>query len=231
MRSFSSLASTFLLVVAVTNGGCGSSSGGGSGGSGGNATGGSGGNATGGSGGSATGGSGGNATGGSGGGSGGSAPDAAAGGSGGGGAGGAGGAQGGTGGSQRDGGGGMGGGSGGAGGSGGTGGRDASPPPGDTGGSSADTWESFAKAFMATYCASCHNDDNRGVAARDYRMLANVVREKTAIACGTAKSMTDWSARGCTGSPPARQFPVGTGAKPTDAERDRLLKWIDAGTP
>jgi hypothetical protein len=225
MRSFSSLASTFLFVVAVTNGGCGSSSGGGSGGSGGNATGGSGGNATGGSGGNATGGSGGG-----GGGSGGSAPDAATGGSGGGGAAGAGGAQGGTGGSQRAGGGGMGG-SAGAGGSGGTGGRDASPPPGDTGGTSADTWESFAKAFMATYCASCHNDDNRGVATRDYRMLANVVREKTAIACGTAKSMTDWSARGCTGSPPARQFPVGTGAKPTDAERDRLLKWIDAGTP
>ena len=45
-----------------------------------------------------------------------------------------------------------------------------------------------------------------------------------------AKSNEDWTKRGCKGFPPARQFPVGT-KKPTDAERDRLLRWIDAGTP
>jgi hypothetical protein len=85
--------------------------------------------------------------------------------------------------------------------------------------------------FFKSFCVSCHNDDKSGTAARDYHVLANVVKEKSEIACGVAKSMADWTARGCKGFPPARQFPVGNGAKPTDAERDRLLKWIDAGTP
>ena len=86
--------------------------------------------------------------------------------------------------------------------------------------------------FMAKYCASCHNDDNAGVATRNYRMLTAVMQEKVAIACGTAKSTADRTARGCGAtSPRARQFPVGNGAKPTDEERDRLLRWIDAGTP
>lgn len=86
--------------------------------------------------------------------------------------------------------------------------------------------------FMVKYCASCHNDDNAGVAARNYRMLSVVMREKADIACGTAKSAADRTARGCGAtSPRARQFPVGNDAKPTDEERDRLLRWIDAGTP
>jgi uncharacterized membrane protein len=87
-------------------------------------------------------------------------------------------------------------------------------------------------AFMQKYCASCHNDDNAGDASRNYHMLAAVMREKVAIACGTAKSAADRTARGCAASAPrARQFPAGNGAKPTDEERDRLLRWIDAGTP
>jgi hypothetical protein len=104
---------------------------------------------------------------------------------------------------------------------------------GEAGGNpSADTWASFGMGFMVKYCASCHNDDNAGVATRNYRMLAAVMREKVEIACGTAKSAADRTARGCGAtSPRARQFPVGNGAKPTDEERDRLLRWIDAGTP
>jgi hypothetical protein len=94
-----------------------------------------------------------------------------------------------------------------------------------------DTWDNFAKGFFTTYCGACHNDDRQGVAARDYHMLAVVIREKAEIACGLSKSQADWSQRGCSGFPPARQFPVGTGAKPTDPERDRLVRWIDAGTP
>jgi hypothetical protein len=86
--------------------------------------------------------------------------------------------------------------------------------------------------FMARYCASCHNDDSAGVATRNYRMLSAVMQERVAIACGTAKSAADRTARGCGAtSPRARQFPVGNGAKPTDEERDRLLRWIDAGLP
>jgi cytochrome c553 len=107
------------------------------------------------------------------------------------------------------------------------GGADASASP-DTA-SSADTWETFAKGFFASFCISCHDDDKKGVAARDYHQLANVMKEKAEIACGVASSQAAWTQRGCKGFPPARQFPVGTGPKPTDAERDRLLRWIDAG--
>jgi hypothetical protein len=77
---------------------------------------------------------------------------------------------------------------------------------------------------------SCHNDDNSGVATRNYHMLATVIAEKAEIACGVS-TPTTWTRRGCTGFPPARQFPIGTGAKPTDADRDRLVRWIDSGAP
>jgi hypothetical protein len=111
-----------------------------------------------------------------------------------------------------------------------------SAPAGDSGGTSdggapADSWESFAQGFFASYCVSCHNDDKKGDATRDYHLMANVLREKVEIACGVSKSAADWSKRGCSGFPPSRQFPVGTGPKPTDADRDRLLRWIDSGTP
>jgi hypothetical protein len=109
--------------------------------------------------------------------------------------------------------------------------RDTGASGPDVGGSSADTWETYAKGFFATYCASCHNDDNAGDAANNFRMLANVVRDKAKIACGVSKSMADWTARGCTGSPRAALFPIPPGVKPSDAERDRLIRWIDSGTP
>jgi hypothetical protein len=107
--------------------------------------------------------------------------------------------------------------------------RDGGASTPDSGGAAADTWDTYAKGFFATYCVSCHNNDNRGVATRDYNVLANVAQEKAEIACGVAKSMADWTARGCTAFPPARQFPVGAGPKPADADRDRLLRWIDSG--
>jgi hypothetical protein len=97
---------------------------------------------------------------------------------------------------------------------------------------SADTWANFAQAFMGKYCVSCHNDDRAGDAARDYHMLSIVVREKVDIACGTAKSQAERTKRACPANAPrANQFPAGNGPKPTDDERDRLLRWIDAGTP
>jgi hypothetical protein len=113
-------------------------------------------------------------------------------------------------------------------GGGGQGGSGGSP---DGGAGMAETWDSFAKGFFATYCVSCHNDDKKGDATRDYHLMANVVKEKAEIACGVSKGQADWSKRGCTAFPPARQFPVGGGPKPTDAERDRLVRWIDSGTP
>lgn len=96
---------------------------------------------------------------------------------------------------------------------------------------SADTWDSFARGFFGTYCGSCHNDDNQGDVRRNYRVLTNVAREKNPIACGLTKSQADWAARGCSKSPRARQFPVGNGPRHTDADRDRVLRWIDGNAP
>jgi hypothetical protein len=138
----------------------------------------------------------------------------------------------------------TGGGSGAMGGTGGATGGGGSPGPdaGSSGGAggmsgatdaatSSDTWESFARGFFASYCVACHDDDKKGVAARDYHQLANVMKERVEIACGLAPSQAVWAQRGCSGFPPARQFPVGSLAKPGDAERERVLRWIDAGTP
>lgn len=100
-----------------------------------------------------------------------------------------------------------------------------------TAAASGDTWDSYAQGFFAEYCVSCHNDDQMGDAARDFHLRAAVDAESSEIACGLSKSTQDWSARGCTGFPPARQFPIGNGAKPSDADRDRLIAWIDAGRP
>jgi cytochrome c553 len=168
-----------------------------------------------------------------------SGPAAPAGGSGGGGTGGTGGA------------GGVGGGSAGSGGSGGGGSggsapadammivvQDAAMPtqpdasPGDAAAPAAAlTWDGFARAFFVKYCGACHDDDKKGAATRDYHMLAAVMKEKAEIACGVSKSQADWSKRNCTAFPPARQFPVGNGLKPTDEERDQIVQWIDSGTP
>jgi cytochrome c553 len=121
---------------------------------------------------------------------------------------------------------------------GGAGGQTDASPDGSSGGDVAalvdtgpvaDTWDNFAQGFFATYCVACHDDDKKGVATRDYHLLANVIKEKAEIACGVS-SAAEWTKRGCT-APPARQFPIGNGAKPTDAERDRLVRWIDSGTP
>lgn len=110
------------------------------------------------------------------------------------------------------------------------GGSAGSSGSGGQAGAASDSWDSYAKGFMTTYCVSCHDDDKQGSATRDYHMLGAVKAESSEIACGLTKSMVDWTARGCSGFPPARQFPVGNGAKPSDAERDRLIQWIDGGT-
>jgi hypothetical protein len=103
--------------------------------------------------------------------------------------------------------------------------------PGSPATAGSDSWGSYAQGFFSSYCVSCHNDDNAGVAARDLHQRAVVDAEADEIACGLSKSSSDWNARGCMGFPLARQFPAGNGAKPSDAERDRLIAWIDAGRP
>jgi hypothetical protein len=90
-----------------------------------------------------------------------------------------------------------------------------------------DTWASYAKGFFAMYCVECHSaSDPTG---RDFTQLAVVQKNETTIRCGVAPAQLP----GCSGFPPPKQFPIsdatGTNPKPTDAERDRIILWIDAG--
>jgi len=52
-----------------------------------------------------------------------------------------------------------------------------------------------------------------------------VTRDKAEIRCGVGTTVY----AGCASFPPPRQFPIGNGAKPSDAERERLVAWIEAG--
>jgi hypothetical protein len=91
-----------------------------------------------------------------------------------------------------------------------------------TGGAAADTWESYAMGFFTSYCTECHG---AGDAQRDYSTRDDVVRDKDTIRCGVGTVKYP----GCAAFPPPSQFPIGTGPKPSDAERDRLVAWIEAG--
>jgi hypothetical protein len=95
-----------------------------------------------------------------------------------------------------------------------------------------DTWSNFAADFFATYCVECHNEDNTGVATRDYTMLSAVMGESGPIACGVATQATRPDL-GCeAGDPQAEQFPnAAIGIEPTAEERERLVAWIEAGMP
>jgi hypothetical protein len=97
-----------------------------------------------------------------------------------------------------------------------------------TGGTpSTDTWASYAQGFAATYCVECHGAS--APTGLDFTVLADVQMKKAEIRCGVAPTLLS----GCSGFPPPKQFPIsnaaGTNPKPTDAERDRFIAWIDAG--
>ncbi|HEY8073718.1 MAG TPA: hypothetical protein VIF62_06410 [Labilithrix sp.] len=105
-----------------------------------------------------------------------------------------------------------------------------SPPPAAEAG--ADTWTNFAQGFTSTYCVECHGaSDTKG---RDYTQYAKVAAEKAEIRCGVAASQDpSWS---CASFPPAKQFPIDDGksppnAKPSDADRARMVAWLTAGAP
>lgn len=89
----------------------------------------------------------------------------------------------------------------------------------------ADTWATFAEGWFDTYCVNCHGVGNT---RRDYTTLADVQRDADRIRCG----VTPTALPECDGSGlRPRQFPVGTGPRPSDAERTRLLEWLAAGAP
>lgn len=82
------------------------------------------------------------------------------------------------------------------------------------------SWTSFGDDFFTRYCHDCHG---AGDTLRDYSQLSMVRAEMDKIRCGVSAV----SLSGC--SIPARQFPIGTGPMPTDAERGSLVQWIDEG--
>jgi hypothetical protein len=90
-----------------------------------------------------------------------------------------------------------------------------------------DTWTSYAAGFFKTYCTECH--DAKDATGRDYTLQAKVEADKLPARCGVA--VTQDPSWGCATSPVAKQFPIGTGAKPSDAERTRIVAWITAGAP
>ena len=97
-----------------------------------------------------------------------------------------------------------------------------------TGTGTTDTWTNFAQAFYAKYCVECHAAGNPN---RDYTTLAGVMKDAALDRCGVSTK----AETGCTGSPAPKQFPINdatsSNPKPTDAERTRVVAWIDAGLP
>jgi hypothetical protein len=94
--------------------------------------------------------------------------------------------------------------------------------------SAPDGWDSFAKSFMTKYCVECHAT---GSTTRNYTTIDHVKRDQAKIRCGVATTKLS----GCGTWPPPKQFPIEnatkTNPKPTDAERTRLVAWLDAGAP
>ncbi len=96
------------------------------------------------------------------------------------------------------------------------------PPP------ASPTWSNFAQGFFSTYCVSCHSPGG-AAQQQDFDQLAVVQANAALIRCGVAPASIP--AAGCSGSPAAGPFPIGSGPKPTDAERSALVHWIDLGAP
>lgn len=88
------------------------------------------------------------------------------------------------------------------------------------------TWTSDAQTFFASYCVSCHKPGGQAQ-QQDFSQYDQVVANAATIRCGVASTMQS----GCGSVPAPKQFPIGNGPKPSDAARDALVAWIDAGLP
>jgi hypothetical protein len=95
-------------------------------------------------------------------------------------------------------------------------------------GTAADTWDSYAQGFFVQYCNHCHSAGGAGYrnGDLDFTIYAKVMANAAEIRCGTAATQLS----GCTGFPPPKQFPIAA-PYPADAERDRIVAWIEAGLP
>lgn len=94
-----------------------------------------------------------------------------------------------------------------------------------------DTWASYGLGFFQTYCVECHGaSDTTG---RDFTQYSVVKSDAPTIRCGVCVTQdVSWA---CPATPVAKQFPIDdathSNPKPTDAERNRIVAWISAGTP
>jgi len=86
------------------------------------------------------------------------------------------------------------------------------------------TYTGFAEAFIMSYCVSCHPSAS---STRDFTQYAVVKQNAHNIACGVSPIALP----GCSGNPAPGQFPIGSGPQPTDAERTKLVQWIQGGLP
>jgi len=90
--------------------------------------------------------------------------------------------------------------------------------------STSPTYANFAQGFFTTYCVSCHPSAS---SARDFTQYATIKANAHNMACGVSPT----ARAGCSGNPAPSQFPIWSGPHPTDAERNELVQWIDAGLP
>lgn len=92
-----------------------------------------------------------------------------------------------------------------------------------------DTWASWALGFFTTYCIECHDASN--AQGLNFGSQSIVAAHKDVIRCGV--SVAQQPSWGCPASPAAKQFPIrdssGTNPVPSDADRDRVVAWIEAG--
>jgi hypothetical protein len=87
---------------------------------------------------------------------------------------------------------------------------------------------------MVKYCVECHNATTTEP-KQNFNVYADVVGLDKTIRCGVAPAGQVQSGCPTSGFPPPGQFPIsdsaGTNPKPADAERLRLIAWINAGAP
>jgi hypothetical protein len=97
-----------------------------------------------------------------------------------------------------------------------------------------DTWAGWVQGFFEKYCVVCHSSsDPAGI---DFSFLATAKMYAPTIRCGITPSTGTWDPIWmCNATfPPKGQFPLATSPvkpPPTDAERYRVIAWINAGLP
>ncbi len=88
------------------------------------------------------------------------------------------------------------------------------------------------QGFFEKYCVECHAPGNPN--GNDFTQLSNVQRQELIIRCGIAVTQDpSWNCSAIAPGISPAQFPIDdathSNPKPSDAERARVVAWIDAG--